>query len=369
MYACFSEEEPVHPQSAVDSAPLESKALYSNAPQTQEFVFAVVDEDEGETADIELLWTPDASTLALIDPALVSFSPYTLHPGGSCDQQARLRVQDLYKLDATCREGTVKLRVDLTYSANWRGRVGGADALSPVYTSNAPQISGPEDGYYFVEFEADKTVCFSGTDNQAIRWGRGLNNSIVRCHVIRFRGPPIFERHHQRDDDSPFLAVDANGLGFGVDTLVGLVGKELSFTVRARDPNPEDRVVILPNEDPVCVPLCVRACDATMLRVHVHTHARVHAHMHMHMADTHRLHISVQGLPAGATLENGVCVEHGLVPDKTGIPGSQVLNSPEPHLCALRHRSVGGACISDWKTSQVFSACAERVRVFRWYSE
>ena len=170
----------MHPQSAVDSAPLESKALYSNAPQTQEFVFAVVDEDEGETADIELLWTPDASTLALIDPALVSFSPYTLHPGGSCDQQARLRVQDLYKLDATCREGTVKLRVDLTYSANWRGRVGGADALSPVYTSNAPQISGPEDGYYFVEFEADKTVCFSGTDNQAIRWGRGLNNSIVR---------------------------------------------------------------------------------------------------------------------------------------------------------------------------------------------
>jgi len=63
--------------------------------------------------------------------------------------------------------------------------------------------------------------------------------------------------------------------------------------VRARDPNPEDIVSILPNEDP--------------------------------------------GLPTGSRLDRAVCVEHGMVPDKTGIEGQEV-----------------------------FSRCSESVRVFRW---
>lgn len=110
-----------------------------------------------------------------------------------------------------------------------------------------------------------------------------------------FRGPPTFERHHQRPLDSPFLKVDGNAMGYGVQTLEVLVGRETSFIVRARDPNPEDVVSIFVNEDP--------------------------------------------GLPTGAVLESGVCVEGGMVPDKSGVPGRTV-----------------------------FASCSENIRVFRWTS-
>ena len=110
---------------------------------------------------------------------------------------------------------------------------------------------------------------------------------------MRFRGPPTFERHHQRPLDSPFLKVDGNAMGYGVQTLEALVGRETSFIVRARDPNPEDVVSIFVNEDP--------------------------------------------GLPTGAVLESGVCVEGGMVPDKSGVPGRTV-----------------------------FASCSENIRVFRW---
>ena len=197
-----------------------------------------------------------------------------------CQQQAVVRVGDLYKLDPSCQTGTVNLRVELTYSSNWRGRLGAESARTPLYTRNGPQISSGADGYYSVEFDGDKTVCFAARDNQGIKWGRGLNNTVLRCHVVRFRGPPLFERHLSRTLDSPFLGVDANGLGYGGKTLQALVGKELVVSVRARDPNPEDRVTIVQNEDP--------------------------------------------GIPTGAVLEAGVCVEHGMVSDKSGVVGAQV---------------------------------------------
>ena len=40
------------------------------------------------------------------------------------------------------------------------------------------QISSAADGYYSVAFDDDKSVCFITTDNQAVKWGRGLNNSV-----------------------------------------------------------------------------------------------------------------------------------------------------------------------------------------------
>jgi hypothetical protein len=278
----------------VQNPPLETRASYSHPPLLQKFLFSAEDADEGETVDVELLWTQEASTLSLVDDELIRFSPYTLHPGGSCDQQATPgRVKDLYKLDASCRQGWINLEVEFTYSSNWRSRLGNAQGRTPLYTLNDPQISSALDGYYHVAFDDDKTVCFTSTDNQAAKWGRGLNNSAIRCHVMRFRGPPAFVRHHQRPLDSPFLKVDANLMGYGVQTIEAFVGDEVSFTVRARDPNPEDIVSILPNEDP--------------------------------------------GLPTGSNLDQSVCVEHGMVSDKTGVEGQQV-----------------------------FSGCSESVRVFRW---
>ena len=43
-------------------------------------------------------------------------------------------------------------------------------------------------------------------DNQAAKWGRGLNNSQARCHVVRLRGPPAFIGHATRRLDSPVVA-------------------------------------------------------------------------------------------------------------------------------------------------------------------
>ena len=293
LYVCWTERDELTPQTE-PGPPLETAAFYSHPPLVQKYLFSAEDADEGETVDVNLLWTAEASSISLIDETLVSFSPYTLHPGSSCNQQATPgRVQHLYKLDRTCREGWINLEVELTYSRDWKSRLSNAQGRTPLYTLNGPQINGPVDGYYHVEFDEDKTLCFTTTDNQAAKWGRGLNNSAIRCHVMRFRGPPAFVRHHQRPLDSPFLKFDANLMGYGVQTIEAFVGEEISLTVRARDPNPEDIVTIFPNEDP--------------------------------------------GLPIGSTLDRGVCVEHGMVSDKTGVEGSQV-----------------------------FSGCSENIRVFRW---
>ncbi len=178
---------------------------------------------------MQVLWMAGASTLSLVDDALVQYSPYTMHPGGSCDQQAALRERDIYKLDPTCGSGHVNLSLLLTYSADWRRKLNAASGRTPVYTVNAPQvllymcphpamcvimharlyrqcvtgttlyvssscyicvryavvcvcartqISSAADGYYSVAFDDDKSVCFITTDNQAVKWGRGLNNSV-----------------------------------------------------------------------------------------------------------------------------------------------------------------------------------------------
>jgi len=292
LYTCWTELNEPHPQTSA-SAPPETAAVYSHPSLIQDFVLSAQDHDEGETVDIELLWEPKGSSLSRIDPTLVKYTPYTLHPGGTCDQQAVLRARDIYKLDSTCRKGQIHLRIEFTYSNNWQSRVNSLAGRTPIYTLNGPKIVNEQDGYYHVAFDEDKTICFTSTDNQATKWGRGLNNSALRCHVVRFRGPPIFVRHHQRPLDAPFLSVDSNLMGYGMQTLEALVGKETSFTVRARDPNPEDVVTIVQNQDP--------------------------------------------GLPTGSTLDRDVCVEHGLVSDKTGVPNSLV-----------------------------FSRCSETLRVFRW---
>jgi len=292
LYSCWTAANEEAEQTEA-GAPSETRAAYSHAPLIQEFVLSAEDADDGETVDVELLWTAEGSSLSLIDDTLVQYSPYTLHPGASCNQQAWLRAGDLYKHDASCRRGEIHVRVHFTYSSDWQNRLGSTSGRTPLYTRNAPQISSSQDGYYHVSFDEDKTLCFTSTDNQAVKWGRGLNNSALRCHVVRFRGPPHFVRHHERPLDAPFRAVDANLMGYGVETLEALVGMELQFTVRARDPNPEDTISILPNQDP--------------------------------------------GLPTGAVLERGVCVEHGMVPDKTVVLGSTI-----------------------------FSSCSEKVRVFRW---
>jgi hypothetical protein len=169
----------------------------------------------------------------------------------------------MYTMDATCADAKSYFNVTTTYASA---------ALSPVATSS-------ENGYNFVEFESDKTLCFVATDNQAIIWGRGLNNTAVQCHVVRFRGPPVFIQKTalgSQGRDSPFPDIDLHGMGNGTSTLEALVGRQVNFTIRARDPNPEDRITILVIEDP--------------------------------------------GLPVGATVGPNTCVPRGLVPDKMAYP-------------------------------------------------
>ena len=231
----------------------------------------------------QVLWDATLSSLKFTDPALISQSDFTYHPGRSCNKQV---VADLYKMDGTCRHATSYFNVTTTY---------GDGVISPVST-------GQENGYNFVQFDSDKTLCFVATDNQAVIWGRGLNNTAAQCHVVRFRGPPVFIQLSAlgaKGRDSPFPDIDLHGLGNGTSTLEALVGREVNFTIRARDPNVEDHVTILIVEEP--------------------------------------------GLPVGATLGPNTCVSHGRVDDNKAYPINQY--------------GVGG---------QVDSTCAEAFRVFRW---
>jgi len=150
------------------------------------------------------------------------------------------------------------------------------------------QVRTEQGGYNYVTFDSDKTVCFVVTDNQAVIWGRGLNNSALQCHVVRFRGPPVFTQRTALGTsgrDSPFLDIDARKMGNGTVTLLAYVGREVNFTIRARDPNPEDVVTILIVEDP--------------------------------------------GIPIGATVGPNTCVNRGVVPDKMAYPigGAEVAST------------------------------------------
>jgi hypothetical protein len=212
---------------------------------------------------MQVLWDVTLSTLKSMDPSLITRSDVTQHPGKSCNRQL---LADLYKMDATCGSATSYFNITTTYAAY------GSAGLSPVATSS-------QNGYNFVEFESDKTLCFVATDNQAIIWGRGLNNTAMQCHIVRFRGPPVFIQKtalRSQGRDSPFPDVDLHGMGNGTSTLEALVGRQVNFTIRARDPNPEDRITILVVEDP--------------------------------------------GMPVGATVGPNTCMPRGLVPDKMAYP-------------------------------------------------
>ncbi len=160
-----------------------------------------------------------------------------------------------------------------------------------------------------MSYDADKTICFVATDNQAVKWGRGLNNTSAQCHVVRFRGPPVFIQRTSLGKtglDSPFLDIDFNGMGNGTVTLLAYVGREVNFTIRARDPNPEEVVTILTVEDP--------------------------------------------GIPVGATLGPKSCVGQGMVADKMAYPPVQY--------------TTGGTTYPTGGPTE--STCAKAYREFRW---
>ena len=263
LFACWNLKDRSTESTPGSPPPEHLPSQYSQAVAPMQFVMAATDQDVSERVDIEFLWAPGSpalSSLREIDQALVSRSPYTFHPGGTCTQQA---LGELYTLDSTCSSGEVYLNVSTSY---------GFPGLAPVMTAAA-------DGYNYVEFTRDRTVCFTATDDQAIKWGRGLNNSAGQCHVIRFRGPPVFIQHTALgvgSRDSPFSDIDFNQMGNGTALLSALVGQEVNFTVRARDPNPEDTVSIMVLEDP--------------------------------------------GLPLGSTLGPNTCVDHGTVEDQKAYP-------------------------------------------------
>jgi hypothetical protein len=207
-------------------------AQYSQRAPGTRFLFLASDADLGETVEVLPLRT-DGVAPSVLDSAAVEVSTATDHAGGCLRQSLR----ELWGADPLCREGTREVRVAVEYTKS------GSAGFSPVQTA-------VEDGYYFARFDDDKNLCVAATDNQAAKWGRGLNNSQVRCHLIRFRGPPAFIGHSTRPNDSPFAFLDGNSMWAGIPTLRAWVGEELRFTVRARDPNPEDAVAIFILEDP-----------------------------------------------------------------------------------------------------------------------
>ena len=81
-------------------------------------------------------------------------------------------------------------------------------------------------------------------------WGRGLNHVYTLCHVVRFRGPPVFTYDPATPLDSPIGPPGPDGLGTGTPTVPLLVARPIRLTFRARDPNPEDSVAVLFQSDP-----------------------------------------------------------------------------------------------------------------------
>jgi len=206
LHACWNLKDRATDSSPGSPPPLNSSSQYSQGVAPTVFVIAAVDEDVGETVDVDFLWDSSISTLAMTDPLLVKLSEYTLHPGASCDRQP---VEKLYAIDGTCASGQRNLNVTTSY-----GRV--TQPLAPLSTAS-------RNGYNYVTFDADKTICFVATDNQAVKWGRGLNNTVAQCHVVRFRGPPVFIQRTSLGKtglDSPFLDIDFNGMGNGTATLL-----------------------------------------------------------------------------------------------------------------------------------------------------
>ena len=266
-------------------------AQYSQTPTPTRFLFAASDADLGEIVAIDVLWGPtySVSTLWTVDSNLTWFAPTTNHAGG-CLQ---LNPGDMWLADPLCQQGTRELDVTTGYAPG-----GGASGFSPVQTASLPRPDPApppwggveEGGYDFVRFDGDKTVCVAATDNQAAKWGRGLNNTQARCHAVRFRGPPTFIGRDYQLLDTPFVFLDAHQMWAGIRTLPAWVGELVNYTIRARAPNPEDAVAVFTLEDP--------------------------------------------GVPPGMAVGPAVCVGHGQPAAGGVLPG----NTSSP--CAEAYRSV-----------------------------
>jgi hypothetical protein len=116
--------------------------------------------------------------------------------------------------------------------------------LSPLETRATPL------GHRYAVSGNDSVICYTVTDNQAEVWGRGVNNHYSRCHVLRLRGAPVFQYSPAYPRDTPFGAPSKYGLGLNETTLTARLSEEISFTFRARDPNPEDAISVMFLEDP-----------------------------------------------------------------------------------------------------------------------
>ena len=116
--------------------------------------------------------------------------------------------------------------------------------LSPLETRATPL------GHRYAVSGNDSVICYTVTDNQAEVWGRGVNNHYSRCHVLRLRGAPVFQYSPAYPRDTPFGAPSKYDLGLTETTLTARLSEEISFTFRARDPNPEDAISVMFLEDP-----------------------------------------------------------------------------------------------------------------------
>lgn len=119
-----------------------------------------------------------------------------------------------------------------------------SSGLSPLETRTTPL------GHRYAAIKDDSVICYTVTDNQAEVWGRGVNNIYSRCHVLRLRGAPIFQYSPDLPLDTPFGPPNQYDLGSVETTLQARISDEISFTFRARDPNPEDAISVMFLSDP-----------------------------------------------------------------------------------------------------------------------
>jgi len=119
-----------------------------------------------------------------------------------------------------------------------------ANTSSPLETKVTPL------GHRYASMMNDSIICYTVSDNQAEVWGRGVNNKYSRCHVLRMRGAPVFLYSPLHPLDTPFGGQDQYGVGLAETTLTARLSEMVSFTFRARDPNPEDAISVKFLEDP-----------------------------------------------------------------------------------------------------------------------
>ncbi|EKX37229.1 hypothetical protein GUITHDRAFT_116645 [Guillardia theta CCMP2712] len=218
LQACWKEEKTVLLSSSSLGNDDGNSSLYG-AAAAAEFQFEAFDDDRGETVELQVLNDTNRSNVYFLDDSVHSISLYTHHPSSSCDRRPSSL---LHVYDETCRTALVYLNVS----------------------------EGLPGEYFYSQFISPRVACLLATDNQAVYRGRGLNNTSLRCHSINFQGPPVFLRHSSNLLDSPFPAQDLNMMGNGTSLFSAYVGRQVAFSMRARDPNSGDDVEIVTLEDP-----------------------------------------------------------------------------------------------------------------------